>query len=557
MKPQDIVRQTERVFGSEERNNFERQWELLSEFILPNQSGIFTGGNTATNIDISGNNSIGPKGSKKTRRLFDSTAIQANQDLSSAIYSALFGGSARFIKLKFRDEELNDNDELIEWLEESVNRMHQALTESNLNTELAKALRMYSSLGSMALIEESKGTGKDGFFQGFRFKSYHIAQVSWLENEDGLVDVLYRKFSLTAKQVEEKWPDNLPLDVVKALSKGQLDKEFDFVHCIMPRKEGVEEGLTTPDKRPIGSYYIYLNEPKKFIEEGGYYEFPAYIVRWDTIPGEVYGRGPGYISLPDVRTLNKAKELALDSIARATRAPILANQRDVIGQLDLSPGSVSLVRDINGVREMPSQTQFDVTQLAVEDLRDSIRRVFFLDKLILPPRTETGEMTAFEIAQRIEQIQKVLGSTFGRLNKELLEPMVVRSFKIMLREGAFPELPAELSEKGIDVDIVFINQLARSQQMEEINTEFQWLQRVALIAQYYPQALDLIDFDEYIKGDARKSSVSEKLLRDPKITEGIREQRAQQEAGIQQEDSLVKGADVISKLSSLPGGTNV
>lgn len=530
-----IMRQAERLFGESERVNNENMWDELSEFMLNNQNTAFSA-STASQTDISSFMGTAA-GSKRTRRVYDSTALQAVQDLAAAFQGTLTNPATTWSKIRYQDEDLNNNDEAIKWLEKVNDLIHNEFNESNFDTEIAKSYQSYVSLANMAIFHEQQDEDNGNLFNGFKFTSLHLGQVVWAEDKNGLVDTIFRKFPMTAKQILEKWPDTAEDDVRKAMEE-QPDKQFDILHAIFPRdKKDVklnEVGLALPENRPFASIYMQVSKTN-LLEEGGYYEFPVYVSRWSTMPGEKYGRGPGHLALPDTRTLNRLKQRGLEAIDLQVRPPIFANQRDVFGQLDLRPGGISVVKDHNGVREFVSQARSDILQFSVEELRNSIRTIFFLDKLLLPPRTETGEMTAFEISQRIEQMQRVLGPTLSRLNSEILQPLILRAFKIMLRAGALPPLPDILRDRGLNVEIVFVNQLARAQQMQDVTNIQQVVQQAALLAQLKPEVVDNIDADAALRHINKIMGAPEVIIAPAEQVEETRQQRAQQ---IQQQQQL-------------------
>lgn len=544
---QKLLQRADQLFSSPERLNNENLWNELSEFMLNNQNN-FNHINAATQTDISSMVSS-TAGAKRTRRLYDSTALQAVQDLASAFQGTLTNPATVWSKLRFQNERLNNDQESVRWLE-AVNRLiHNKFNESNFDTEIAKAYQSLVAMANMVLFHEIKEDDR-GNFIGYRFTSMHLSQIAWMEDKDGIVDTVFRKFTMTAKQAFEKWGPAVSDVIMKALEK-EPDKEFDFLHAVMPRdpKEVKlnELGLASPEDRPVASIYLEI-QGSNILELGGYYEMPIYVSRWGLMPGERYGRGPSHLALPDTRTLNQLKMRGLEAIDLQVRPPIFANQRDVFGQLDMRPGGISIVRDHNGVREFVSQVRNDVISFSVEELKNSIRGIFFLDKLLLPPRTETGEMTAFEVAQRTEQMQRVLGPTLSRLNSELLQPLIVRSVKILLREGQLPELPSAIQEEGLDVEIVFVNQLARAQQQQDVSSIQQWVQGLAVLAQAKPEVLDNIDADGIAKHTAKILGVPEIAVTNDDEMQNIRQQRAQQMQQLQQLEAVNKGADAASKL---------
>jgi hypothetical protein len=331
------------------------------------------------------------------------------------------------------------------------------------------------------------------------------------------------------------------------------ERQFSFLHCIYPReKKDIklnELGFAPGEKRPISSIYIDTSH-NILVEESGYYEMPVYVARWSLMPHEIYGRGPGHLSLPDTRTLNQLKMRGLEAIDLQVRPPFLANQRDILSSLDLRPGGISIVKNHAGIREFVSQARGDILQFNVEELRKSIRSIFYLDKLLLPPRNETGEMTAYEVSQRIEQMHRVLGPTLSRLNTELLNPLVIRAFKIMLRSGVLPAIPSLIRERGIDVEIVFVNQLARSQQIQDVTSIQQWVQGIAGIAQLNPQVIDLINVDGIAKYTAKILGVPEEAVQNDSVVENIRQQRSQQAQQNSGMNNLSTLADTVSKLGT-------
>jgi len=547
-----LIRRSDYLFSTPERYNSETMWAEITEFMLNNQTtnnyktAIFSG-----DVFSSLTASSAAPGSKKTRRLYDSTALQCVQDLASAFQGTLTNPVTIWSRLRYKDEVLNNSEEANIWLDKSNIVMHNMFNESNFNTEIAKAYQSYVSIANMAMLHEETYDENTGLFSGFNFTALHMSRIAWTENRFGIVDTIFRKFELTARQAFNRWGEEVHDGILKCLEQ-EPDKSFSFLHCIFPRDRSNiildELGLAPGSKRPIASIYIDISN-KKIVEDSGYYEMPVYASRYGLAPGEVYGRGPGHLSLPDVRTLNQLKMRGLEAIDLQVRPPLFANQRDVFGQLNLRPGGVSIVKSHAGIREFISQARNDILNFNVEDLRNSIRSIFHLDKLLLPPRTETGEMTAYEVSQRIEQMQRVLGPTLSRLNNEFLNPLIIRSFKILLRAGALPEVPQIVRDRGIDIEISFVNQLARAQQIQDVTTIQQWIQGLAGIAQFNPAVLDLINVDGIAKHTAKVLGVPEEAVQNEDTVTAIRQQRAQAQQQASQLESMVKGADVASKLN--------
>lgn len=549
----EIIREADVLFDNEERNNSDPTWSQLTEYMLPSQHGIF-------------NRSQLTPGTRKDNRRFDSTAIQAAFDLAASLNDTLTNRATKWLDLRFQEDDLNNNDEATEWMEDAVNKMLNALDTSNFYGEIAKGYQSLVVLGNLPILMESKGLGVDGRFSGLRSTALHIGETAWLSNSDGIVDHVVRKFKLSAKQALERFPE-VESDCLERAMEKDPSTLFEFYHIIKSRPDNQvkidENGLSpSPDKRPVASLYV-LRKAAELVEEGGFYEFPAPVARWAMSPREEYGSGPGLTSLPDVRSLNKYIEIDLQSRALAARPPLITTQRNALGNLNLRPGRVSYVKDPNAFKDYVTQARFDINMQGIQDLRQRIRSVFLLDKLLLPPRNEIGEMTAFETAQRVQEMQRILGPTFSRLNDELLTPIVQRVFNIMDRENAFKPKPSVIREAMANgtggLKIEYSNPLARAQKIEELTSIQQWGQIAAGLAQINkPEATDWINADEAMLMSGRQLGVPEKIIANKDEVQQIREQRAQQQQQQQQMEQAVAAADVQAKTAgtSNPDGSN-
>ncbi len=518
---QELIQIADQLFTSAERNNNVILWNELSEFLLNNQSGTFLGASSATS-DLTVNST---PGAKRTQRVYSSEGMRSAQDLAAAFQGTLTNPATVWSTIRLVEDDLNNNGEVVTWIEDCNKKMHRKFSESNLYNELGKAYQSFVVLANLAILQE---TGDDN---EFIFTSVHLSQLAWAENKNGLVDTVCRKFKYTAKQCFERWGAKCHDSILKAYEK-EPNREFDLLHCVYPRaKKDIKvgkTGLAAGKDRPIASIYIDVTNNME-LEDEGYYEMPMFSARWGLMPGERYGRGPGHLALPDVRTLNVLTQRGLETRALQVRPPILANNRDIIGPLDFRPGSLNIVNNHSGFKEFVTQANLPAEHQEKQDLKDAIRATFFLDKLLLPPRTETGEMTAFEVSQRVEQMQRVLGPVLSRLNQELLSPLIVRSFKAMLRNGEFKETPQILLERGIDIDITFVNQLARAQQIQDVNVIQQWVQSVIAIAQAKPEILDNLNADGIAKHIAKVLGVPEVAIENDDVMEANRAARAQQQ----------------------------
>ncbi len=538
-KAKDLIKRSEKLFKSTERTNAEARWESICKYVVPNQLVNFT------NVEYT------TPGTKKTTGVFTSEAMVANRDLAAFIRD--FSDPTERPTFRFVNEDLNNYGEATRWLEQCTYMLHHHLTDSNLDAESSKNYSMFPALGNMVLLQEIKKPQASGAFGGFVFKSIHLAEIVWAENMDGIVDTVFRKLNLTAKQAVEMFGLDVVSDKIKNdIASYRYDEVHKFIHCIYPRMlPGTKKsptGIITSKEMPFESVYIEV-DCAKIVKEDGYFEFPVFVTRWDTSPGEVTGRGPGHLAEPEIRTLNKFVELSLRAFNNSVNETWLISRKNALAQLDFGPGMQNVVADIDGIKQLRSTVDFNQIDYAHQRFAEIIQKIFYLDKLYLPPRTETGEMSAYEVSRRMEQAHKVLGPTAGRLNHEFLSPMLIRTFSVLLRNGVFPEVPDILKKEGIDIKVDFVSQMVRSQKLRDGTTVQGWVSSLGMMAQALgPSILDNVNGDEAALILGRSLGVPEGTIRTDEEVEAIRKSRSQQAADQQQLEASVKAADVASKL---------
>jgi hypothetical protein len=204
------------------------------------------------------------------------------------------------------------------------------------------------------------------------------------------------------------------------------------------------------------------------------------------------------------------------------------------GVIRLNPAGITYVRNTEeSIRPMPLGTKWDVVKMEVAELQQSIRESFNVDNLTLKNRPQ---MTAEEVRARIEQMQKDIGPTLGRIETEFLNPLIVRVFNMMFRDNALLPPPQEvtnaMSQNAGDIDIVFTGQMAKNQRIGEvyaIRQTYDLATAIATARSAMPGVDDVIDADKALINAAQVLGVPEDSIRDPKQVKQIREDRAKQE----------------------------
>ena len=496
------------------RRNWEPMFQEVADHLIPRKA----------NITI-----ISSTGAKKQKNRYTSTGMHAHEVLAANLQGTLTSRAFRWFDLRLgssrEEKDLESRQEVRGWLQECSRRLWMAFNMSNLQSQGHEFYLDITAFGTACTLHEQvESTSRD--FSGFNFTTYPIESYLFEENKEGRVDRWCALLKYTAEQAVEKFGlDVMPPKIKRAYEKKE-DDVFGFLHWIFPR-ESFDVSKKTASNMPFASIYISL-EGKKQVKQGGYKEFPTYVARWTKNSGERYGRGPGDVALPDLKVLDKATELDLNAWAKYIDPPWFTEDDGVIGTVDLRPGKGTVVRDKDSMWFYEFRGRPDAGRLQLDTLRQSIRQTFFADQLELP---QSDRMTAEEIRTRVELMQRVLGPTLGRLESEYLDPMIARGFRMMLEGDAFPIPPADITEAGAQqLEVHYSGPLARSERMAEISAADRWIGSLAQVANVDPTVMDIVDTDEYARLSGENLDVPEQLIRNKRLVEEVRKQRAERQA---------------------------
>jgi hypothetical protein len=501
-----------------ERSTFESHWQELAETMLPRRAD-FTAERTA--------------GSKRTEHQYDSTPMQAARGLAAALDGLLKPKTANWFKIKTDDEALNEADAVKRWLEMAETRLRAALYDPRARflQRSAEADIDLVVFGTGILFIGESANGRE-----LRFRSVHLKEAYLAENADGDVDTVFRVVKLTARQAAQTWGrERLGEGARRALETGKPDEPFKFLHVVMPRQDA--DPKKPPRMRmPFASIWIDV-AARQQIGEGGYNEMPYVIPRWDTAVGEVYGRSPGMVALPDANTLNQMGKTLLKAGHKAVDPPLLVPNDGMKSARRTWPGGqtyydAELLQRTQGrppVFPLDTGANIPLGREMQNDARDQVWAAFFRNVLNLP--VEGPSMTATEVLQRKEEFVRVIGPTFGRLEADYIGPLAERTFSLLLRAGAFG--PVELIPKalrGSRVRFEFVSPVARAVRQIEAAALGKTLEDIAPLAASRPELLDHFDADTIARDVADANGVPQRWLKSREDVETARGARARSAA---------------------------
>jgi len=516
-------------------------WQDIADLVIPHKSNI----------------EIAPReGQKQTQRLFDSTAPQAAVLLAAALHGTMTPSTQPWLSLEMRDEALM-NEEVDAWLEDDARRMFRALRASNFNTAIHELDQDVVTFATAAMFTEEKPPLERGTFGGLRFRTVPIGTFVIAEDAEGVVDTLFRCIKLSARAALAKWGERVGESIAKKAAS-KPDELVEIIHAVYPRAEYNARSRRGNDM-PWASCYV-SRESKTKIAEGGFLEFPFVVPRWARSTGEIYGRGPSHTALPDIKSLNAWVEFTLKALPLGMQPPSIERSEAVVGDPDLTPGGRNVV---DGAGDLDDMLKFMTTgfrpDIATDFYLQMVRKIeamYFKPQLEL---TEGPQMTATEVQVKYELMQRVLGPTAGRLETELLNPLVDRIFRIMARAKAFRPMPASLRaavhQDVADLDVRYEGPLARAQRSIELTAQDRTIGYVGQLSMALaPIAPDLarnvwdvVKLDESIRARAEITGLPADQLETETTVQQVRQARADQQAKQAQLQTIMQGAEAAGK----------
>lgn len=517
------------------RGTWELHWQDLAEVLLPNRADFIR---------------ERFPGERRFTEIYDSVPMMMRRGLATALHSLLKDKQSKWLFVDPADDELKQDEDVRLWTENTEDRMIAAIyaRRAHFIQRSGEVDNDLVTFGTGALfIGENKD--KDALL----FRAHHLKDTWVAENSDGEIDTIYLRRMLTPRQAAQRWgKENLGDKVRQALEDRteKTQEKFEFIGCVQPR-EDIDPRRRDNLNMPFASIVIDISS-KKIVDEGGFQEFPYAVPRWETSSGEVYGRSPGMIALPDSRTLQSMGKTLLRGGQMAVDPPTWALDDAVIGVARMFPGGVTYI-DGEASRDagMAPFGVFDTGKnipLGREmqnDVREQIGRAFLANVLQLP--ADSPRMTATEVLERKSDFIRAIGTVFGQLEADYIGHIAERVYNIMLRAGQFLAPPEIL--QGQELKFRFQSPVQRARKQTEAAGLSRSLELFVPLMQNDPTLMDKLDGDQIMSDAPDVFGFPQRWLKTDDEVEELREQRAQEQAAQQALQQADQGAGMMEKLA--------
>lgn len=393
--------------------------------------------------------------------LYDATAADAAEQLAASLLAELTPPWSRWFGLAPSEAiaETEAGQAMAYALEGTARILQTAFDRSNFAIEMHQAFLDLVITGTGVIMVEEAPLGEAS---ALRFTAIPMMSAVLEEGPSGRLTTIFREDRHSPEEILRRFPF---AELPDALLREDAQTQHRVVEAVWPDSNGTRYAAVLAGDSPM------------LLAQGGFSESPFIAFRWLKAPGEIYGRGPVGKALPDIRTANRVVELVLKNASIACTGIWQAEDDGVLNPatIKLTPGAIiPKAPGSAGLTPLAAPGNFDVSQLVLNDLRARIRTALLADRLNAP---RDARMTATEVLERSAETARLLGATYGRLQTELLTPMIARCLAILARRGEVP--PVLLDGQG--ARLRYESPLARVQGRADAANTLLFLDAVAKI----------------------------------------------------------------------------
>lgn len=516
------------------------------------------------------------KGQKQGKDIFDSSGSLALATWRDGMQGFMVSESLRWFKTRMSDYRLNDIDEVRIFLQEYDEAMYAAYERSNFYSVVNEWFNDAGSVGTATMYVEEDIKGGTTIHTPI-----HLREVFIAENRFQNVDVLFRKFFLTARQALQKFGEsNLTSDVI-ANAATNPEKKHEFIHAVYPNDER-QFGSITSTNKAYKSVYVQtkgstggLNEPGQTSEvllagntdqndqnliarESGYDVFPYAVWRFRKNSDEVYGRSPAMDFMTPIQKLDVIGKTLLQAAHLSVRPARNVPER-MRGKVRMdADGNNYFEKGGDQISVITSGINFPVGIDREERYEAFIKQGYNVEFF----RTfigRQGEATREEILQIKAEQAQLMGSQVDRLTKDGLSKNFDVVASIEDEAGRLPEMPQilidrieEEKERGgqkTKINIRFTGPLAQAQRrMFELQPVKEGLREFAEASVFFPNIFDRVNEMKLSEKIGDSTDFPQELMNSTAEVEEIRVQRAEDVARQQQIELAGQMADAVPKL---------
>lgn len=474
--------------------------------------------------------------------------VMVRRDLGNSFGSMLRPKGQEWFHVRADREDQEDHEAKV-WLEWASGLQRRAMYDrkSMFTRATKEGDHDFASFGNCVI-----STDVNRRDMALLYRCWHLRDMAWAEDSYGFKCEFHRKWMPSAMELCSFFPGKVHAKVTELKDKDPHAK-VNVRHVII---KGDEYG-GAKFRQPWVSMYIDCDNDHILEEIGSWTEIYT-IPSWVTVSGSQYAYSPATtIALPDARLLQAMTSTLLEAGERTVNPPMVGVSEAIRGDMQLYPGGFTSVDaeydERLGAVLRPLTTDKSGLQFGIEmsdRTMGMLREAFYLNTLSMPP-AGNGDMTAYEVGQRVQEYIRNALPLFEPMEADYNGALCEMTFETLLRNGAFG--PAESipeSIRGRDIKFEFESPLAT---MVERQKGQKFLEAKALIADAAaidPAAVQIMDFSVTLRDVLSGIGAPEKWLRSPEAVAEAAEAKDVQDQMSGVLASMQQGADVAATLGT-------
>lgn len=513
------------------RSSWRSHWIEISDYLYPRRGRFL--------LDSQNN-----RGRRRNNKIIDSTGTQALRTLAAGLMSGMTSPARPWFRFALSDPDMMDMPDVKQWLAASEKICRNILHKSNFYNTIYNVYGELGAFGTAPLYRQKS------FDDVIRFRPFTAGEYVIAENSQGKVDTLGREFTMTVAQLVEKFVIDRETGksdwsgVSSATKRLWQNKNYDalvtVMHMIQPRMGRDPSKSDQKNKAFMSCYFERGADNDDVLQEGGYDTFPAYVARWDVLPGDVYGRCPGMDYLGDVKQLQHQQKRKAQAIDKMVNPPMVAPSSLRGRPTTVIPGGTTYVDQTQGMQGFVPAYQvtprLQEMMMDIKEVQDRVQRGFYADLFAMMIQSDRRQMTATEVVERHEEKLMLLGPVLQRVNVELLDPLMDDVFQFALEADMIPPPPDAIA--GQDLRIEYVSLLAQAQQAVAASSMERTLGFAGNLVAVFPQIVDNIDADKAIREYSEILGNAANLLVDQDEVDKVRAER--QAAAAQEQQQMMQ-----------------
>lgn len=402
-------------------------------------------------------------GEEFAEHLYSSYPLMVHRDLSNAFATMLRPRAKEWFQMTVAEDEHHLSKEAKTWLEHKTMTMRSAMYDRR--THFVRATTEgdadFAAFGQCCIQREINWNAAAPHLL---YRTWHLRDVAWAEGYDQSVSEIYVRWKPRIQELFDKFgSDALAATMQRSTSAQKMMRHQCMRLCIAseiyPGQFGQLQGYPWV-------VVILDTVNMHIIAEFGQHSHGFLLPRWQTVSGSQYAYSPATVAgLPDARLLQAMSLTLLEAGEISVRPPMVATQDAVRSDIQLYAGGITWAdseydeRKGDVLRPITQDRRGLPMGYEVHDQQKAmLAEAFYINRLTLPP--PEGDMTAFEVGQRVEEYVRAALPLFEPMEQEYNGALCEDTFDALLRAGAFgpdQEIPREL--RGRDVTFKFTSPL--------------------------------------------------------------------------------------------------